>query len=254
MPVLIVTGTGTGVGKTIVAAALATVASARGDTVAYLKVAQTGVPDEEADVDVVRRLARHVDVAEGARFAAALSPEAAARDAGLPPVDLAVVTARAGGLAATHDLVLIEGAGGVLVRYDGAGSTLAELARALDAPLLVVAHPGLGTLNATALTIEAINRRSLRLDGLVLGAWPLEPDLAAYSNLLDLPVLTGQPLTGALPAGASRLGATAFLNAATTGLAQRYGGTFDPRQLADPHHGTQQCAQIEPADPNQGDQ
>ncbi|MZE75958.1 AAA family ATPase, partial [Streptomyces sp. SID5475] len=73
-------------------------------------------------------------------------------------------------LAAGHDLVLVEGAGGLLVRYDEEGATLADAARLLDAPVLVVAAAGLGTLNATALTAEALRARGLDCAGVLLGS------------------------------------------------------------------------------------
>jgi dethiobiotin synthetase len=64
-----------------------------------------------------------------------------------------------------------------------------------------VTTAGLGTLNTTALTAEALRSRGVPLLGLVIGAWPAEPDLAARCNLADLPVVAGAPLLGALPAG-----------------------------------------------------
>jgi dethiobiotin synthetase len=237
MTPLVVTGTGTGVGKTVVAAAVAALARVAGRRVAYLKVAQTGVPGDVPDVDVLRRLVGAVETREGARFPDPLSPEAAARHAGRPPVDLAAVRATAAKLAATYDLVLLEGAGGLLVRFDPTGATLADLAASLAAGVLVVTGAGLGTLNTSALTLEAMAKRGLRLDGLVIGAWPADPGLAERSNLADLAAIAGQPLAGALPAGAGALDRTEFLAAARGGLASRYGGDFraDPPVPGAPH-------------------
>jgi dethiobiotin synthetase len=128
-----------------------------------------------------------------------------------------------------HDLVLVEGAGGLLVRFDEDGLTLADLARGLRAPVLVVAGPQLGTLNHTALTLEALAPRGLELSGLVLGSWPADPGLAERSNLRDLETLAARPLLGALPAGAGALDRAAFLEVARAGLAPQLGGTFDSR-------------------------
>jgi dethiobiotin synthetase len=100
---------------------------------------------------------------------------------------------------ADRDLILIEGAGGLLVQLDASGSTIADAAAILGAPLLVVAAAGLGTLNATALTCEAICGRGLATAGVVIGAWPSRPDLAAAANLSDLPSYADAPLLGALP-------------------------------------------------------
>jgi dethiobiotin synthetase len=241
MSVLVVTGTDTGVGKTAVTAAVAALAAARGSGVAVVKPAQTGVgPREAGDVDDVRRLAGVTDVHEYARYPDPLSPAAASRVSGLPPVDLAEVTRRVGALAAERRLVLVEGAGGLLVRFDDEGATLADLAHALGAQVLVVARPDLGTLNHTALTLEAMAHRGLDLAGVVIGSWPRDPDLAMRCNVRDLETLAARPLAGALPAGAGALHPAEFLVAARSALAPSLGGTFDPgafRTAQDPARG-----------------
>jgi dethiobiotin synthetase len=119
--------------------------------------------------------------------------------------------------------VLVEGAGGLLVRMTATG-TLADVAGLLGAPVLVVAAAGLGTLNHTALTVEALGARALSCAGVVIGAWPDRPDLAARTNLHDLPAVTGVPLLGALPAGAGGLDPARFTAVARRGLAPPLGG------------------------------
>src|SRR3954452_4805944 len=212
MSVLVVTGTGTGVGKTVVTAAVAALAAARGSRVAVVKPAQTGVgPHDPGDLDDVRRLAGVTDLHEHHRLPHPLSPAAAARRAGLAPPDLAASAARVRGLADARDLVVVEGAGGLLVRYDDDGATIADLARDARASVLVVVAPALATLNHTALTLEAMANGGLPLPGVVIGAWPREPDLACRSNVRDLETLAARPLAGALPAGAGSLPAAPFL-------------------------------------------
>jgi dethiobiotin synthetase len=226
--VLVVSGTGTGVGKTVVTAALAALAAARGSAVAVVKPAQTGVgPGEPGDLDEVRRLAGITDLHEYVRFPDPLSPAAAARRTGQPPVDLRESAARIRGLAAVRRLVLVEGAGGLLVRYDEDGTTIADLARWAEAEVLVVASPELGTLNHTALTLEALANRGLTLAGVVLGWWPPDPDLACRANLRDLETLAARPLAGALPERAADLHPADFLAAAQAGLGPSLGGRFD---------------------------
>ena len=228
MSVLVVSGTGTGVGKTVVTAAVAALAAARGADVAVVKPAQTGVaPGEDGDLDVVRRLAGVTALHEHARFPDPLSPAAAARRADRVPVDLRASAHRIAELAREHRLVLVEGAGGLLVRYDEEGTTIAELAHTLQAPVLVVTAPGLGTLNHTALTLEAMAHRGLELAGVVLGSWPAAPDLACRSNVRDLETLAARPLAGALPEQAAGLDAAEFLLLARAALAPALGGTFD---------------------------
>jgi dethiobiotin synthetase len=236
--IVVVTGTNTDVGKTIVTAAVATLAATRGASVAVVKPAQTGVgPDEPGDLATVQRLAGVTDLHEYVRYPDPLSPAAAARRSGLPPLDFDDTVRRVHELAESRRLVLVEGAGGLLVRNDEDGGTLADLAHALKAPVLLVAHANLGTLNIAALTLEAMAARGLDLAGIVLGAWPADPDLAMRSNIRDLETIGARPLAGALPAGAGRLDPTDFLLTARAGLAPALGGTFDPaefRQTWDP--------------------
>ena len=236
MSLLVVTGTGTGVGKTVVTAAVAALAATRGSRVAVVKPAQTGVgPAEPGDLDVVRRLAGVTDLHEFARLRDPLSPAAAARRAGVPAPDLRDVAARVRALADERDLVVVEGAGGLLVRYDDEGATIADLAHDLGAAVLVVVDPSLGTLNHTALTLEALAHRGLSLAGVVVGAWPADPDLACRSNVRDLETLAARPLAGALRAGAGTLDAPEFLLAARAGLGPSLGGVFDAADFRRAH-------------------
>ncbi|MET4658011.1 dethiobiotin synthetase [Streptomyces sp. PvP037] len=228
MPVMVITGTGTEVGKTVVTAAVAATALAAGRSVAVLKAAQTGVrPGEPGDAEEVARLAGPVTTAELARYPDPLAPSTAARRAGRAPVHPHEVAERAAKLATEHDLVLVEGAGGLLVRFDAAGGTLADAAALLSAPVLVVASAGLGTLNVTELTARELRVRGLGLLGVVIGSWPAEPDLASRCNLLDLSDVTGAPLLGAVPAGAGALGPAGFRTSAPHWLAPRLEGTWD---------------------------
>jgi dethiobiotin synthetase len=226
--ILVVTGTGTDVGKTVVTAAIAAVAVDRGRKVAVLKPAQTGLPDgAPGDLAEVRRLAGDVTTLELRRYPDPLSPEAAARRAGLPSVTPAEIAAAAGELAVDHDIVLVEGAGGLLVRFDPKGGTVADVAWALGVPVLLVAHAGLGTLNVITLTAEALVRRGIECLGVVVGSWPAEPDLASRTNLVDLPVAAGAPLLGVLPAGVAALPQEEFLAVARDSLSPWLDGDFD---------------------------
>lgn len=230
MSILFVTGTGTEVGKTVVTAAVAALA---GGSVAVLKPGQTGVAaDEPGDAAEVVRLAGRVTTRELARYPEPLAPDTAARRAGLPQIEPKQVAEAVAELAADHDVVLVEGAGGLLVRYDDEGHTLADMARAtadlgLAVQVLVVASPGLGTLNTTALTFEALRARGLSPLGVVVGSWPRDPDLAARCNLADLPVSAGAPLLGVLPQGAAAVGGAPFRSLARQGLAPALGGEWD---------------------------
>jgi dethiobiotin synthetase len=227
---LFVTGTSTEVGKTVVTAAVAALAADRGASVAVVKPGQTGVTDDEpGDAAEVTRLSGVEAVHELVRYPDPLAPAAAARLSGREPLDPARFYELVLGLHEQHELVLVEGAGGLLVRYDEDGLTLADLARGLRAPVLVVAGPQLGTLNHTALTLEALAHRGVELSGIVLGSWPREPGLAERCNLRDLETLAARPVLGALPIGAGALGRAEFLEVARAGLGPQLGGTFDAR-------------------------
>jgi dethiobiotin synthetase len=122
--------------------------------------------------------------------------------------------------------VLVEGAGGLLVRLDAEGSTIADVAAGLGGRLIVVVAASLGTLNAAALTCEAIAARGLAAAGIVIGSWPASPDLAARTNLADLPDYAGCPLLGALPESMGTRTRAEFLALARDSLAPPLGGRW----------------------------
>lgn len=207
MRVVIVTGTDTGVGKTVTTAALARIASDRRLAVAVVKPAQTGVSaGEPTDVAVIERLSGCSRLTELVRLSDALAPDSAARRAGIELPNVAELATQSMGAAASCDLTLIEGSGGVAVRLDTAGGTLLELADALGTEgagieFVVVTRLALGTLNHTELTVDAIRGGGHRVTGLVIGAVPEQLGLAEQSNLSDLPRVTGLPVLGSLPEG-----------------------------------------------------
>lgn len=208
--ILVVTGTGTGVGKTIATAALAARASG---SVVVVKPVQTGVlPGEVGDIDDVRRLAG-CEVVELVRLPDPLAPDTAARLAGVPLPSVAEHAARILSLADDHDTVIVEGAGGLLVRLDSDDGTLLDLASALGASVVIVVAAGLGTLNHTELTVQALRARGIEPSGLVIGSWPSDPDLASRCNREDLPRVTGVPVIAVLPAGLGTLEQSEFVAA-----------------------------------------
>lgn len=217
--IVVVTGTSTGVGKTVATAAFALRASASG-TVTVVKPAQTGIgpahPDEVADADEVHRLTGCA-VQEFTCLEDPLAPDTAARLRGvrIPPV--AEYADRIRVLAEFHDTVVVEGAGGLLVRLDTDGGTLldlaAELAESLTVEVVVVVAAGLGTLNHAELTVGALRARGLEPAGLVIGSWPADPGLAERCNADDLPRVTGVPVVATVPAGSGALSREEFVAA-----------------------------------------
>ena len=220
MTVLVVTGTGTGVGKTVVTAAIA---ACHAGSVAVVKPAQTGVAaGEPGDLSEITRLSGCAEVHEFARYPDPLAPAAAARRSALAELELDDVAERIRALADHNDLVLVEGAGGLLVDYaETARWTMRELIGELGADVVVVTEPGLGTLNHTALTLAALRRPAW----LVIGSWPASPGLAELCNVRDLYALSGGRLAGALPAGLA--GMTDFAERSRAALGADLGGTFD---------------------------
>lgn len=207
MSVLVVTGTGTGVGKTVATAALASAALSAGGDVAVCKPVQTGTasPAGSGDDDLaeVRRLAGVTATVRVAGYREPLAPVAAAalEDRPLPSTSAILEAIRA--IDRPGRLTLVEGAGGLLVELTAERATLRDLAVALDAPVLVVCAAGLGTLNHTALTLEALAHAGIAGAGLVIGSWPTEPGPAEASNRS---ALAGQaPLRAVLPAGSGSL-------------------------------------------------
>lgn len=222
-----VTGTDTGVGKTVVSAVLAACWTADGLPVAYVKPAQSGADDGDDDAaDVARWAPEAVDVV-GTVLGPSLAPAVAARRAGVE-LDrdglLRPVTQAAQRWPDAR--LVVEGAGGLLVELGTDGTTCADLAAALDLPLVVVARPGLGTLNHTALTLAEADRRGLPVAGVVVCGHPDDPDLATRTNLAELTRLSDGRLAGVVP-WIDGIHAT-DLATARTWLAPALGGTADP--------------------------
>jgi len=200
-PGLFVTGTDTGVGKTVVACALVRALRAAGHDAGAMKPAETGVgPEGPLDALALAEAAGGADPLDDVcpqRFALPAAPTVAAAAEGRG-VDLAAIRAAFERLRHRHELVVVEGAGGLLVPL-AEGTRMADLARELALPVLVVARAALGTINHTLLTLEAAASRGLTLAGVVVShaGGPLsEPDAA---NLGALRTALGERLVGEIP-------------------------------------------------------
>jgi dethiobiotin synthetase len=208
--VLFVSGTDTGVGKTVATAALASAARQTGLGVAVCKPVQTGTAAGDDDLAEVGRLAGVAEpgaLAGLARCPQPLAPVAAAEQAAMALPTRADLLHFVAAMDAPARLTLVEGAGGLLVELSE-NVTLRDLAAELHAPVLVVTRAELGTLNHTALTLEALAARQLRCAGLVIGSWPAQPDAVQGTNRDVLQRLA--PVRAALPAGAGALNGADF--------------------------------------------
>jgi dethiobiotin synthetase len=216
MTVVVITGTGTGVGKTIATAALASCARGAGLDVAVCKPVQTGFRSggsagaEHGDDDLaeVARLSGVTELVSVARYPEPLAPVAAAAAVGrsLPSSEQIIAAVRA--VDRPGRLTLVEGAGGLVVELAASGITLRDLAVELAAPVLVVCAAGLGTLNHTALTLEALENKGVSCAGLVIGSWPTAPGAAEEFNRGALEDLA--PVRAVLPADAAALSPADF--------------------------------------------
>ncbi len=208
MTVLFVTGTDTGVGKTVATAALACRARTLQMDVAVCKPVQTGTDDGDDDLAEVGRLAGADALHGGWRYPEPLAPVAAAQRAAMALPTRADLLESVRDADAPGRLTLVEGAGGLLVELGCDRVTVRDLAAALSAPVLVVTAPGLGTLNHTALTLESLASHGIACAGLVIGAWPADPGVAELSNRTALEALA--PVRAVLPAGAGSLSPAEF--------------------------------------------
>ena len=186
-PAICVVGTDTGVGKTVVSAAIVRALAARGDDVRYWKPVQTGL---DADTEVVAALSgmptRHLPVVSLPRPA---SVDQAAKHAGVPvAVDDVSKACHRAREASPHATFVFETAGGLLVPFNDTEDQSA-LVRALDASVVLVARSGLGTLNHSLLTLEALRRRGIDVRALVLVGEPHADNVATLrSRFTALPI------------------------------------------------------------------
>lgn len=201
---LFVTGTDTGVGKTVVTAGLARLLGDEGISVGVMKPVETGHAEDDgwpADAGFLALAARTDDPRERVVpfvYAEPLAPLVAARRGGRA-VDLAKIDAAAAAIAARHDLILVEGAGGISVPITE-GTDMAGLALRLGLPLLVVARPDLGTLNHTFLTVRYARARGLRVVGVVLcGGRGDAAEVAERTNPPMIEEMCGAPVLGIVP-------------------------------------------------------
>jgi dethiobiotin synthetase len=180
-----VTGTDTGVGKTVVTAAIVAALTRRGLRVAPVKPVVTGLDEPEPGRPLDHELlavAAGVDprAVTALTFGPAVSPHLAAELAGVT-IDPAVLVAAARAAGAGADVVVGEGAGGLLAPIT-AGYLMRDYALDLGLPVVIAARPGLGTINHTLLTIESARAAGLRVLGVVLTPWPASPDAMLRSN------------------------------------------------------------------------
>ena len=193
---LFVTGTDTGVGKTVVAAALCAALRASGLRVAAAKPVLSGLDDEPGEWPLDHEVlaiasGRDPDEIAPLRFGPPVSPHLAAELAGtaIDPARLVASVVDAA-TRADADVTVVEGVGGLLVPI-GPDYCVRDLAADLGLPLVVAARPGLGTINHTLLTVEAARAAGLDVRAIVITPWPEEPTAMELSNRETIERLSG---------------------------------------------------------------
>ena len=217
--IIAVTGTNTDVGKTVATAAIAAVLKRRGFDVVAAKPIQTGEEAGQGDASAVAKLAG-IETFERWRYPEPLAPNLAARRAGIQTPSLDEVTEWIRSLDAPERVVLVEGAGGLLVRLAD-DYTLADIAKATGAPLVVVTSLGLGSLNLAELTCVHARAKGLEVLGLIGGSMPEHPDLPTRLNVEEMPEVTGAEYWGHLPEGCGRLSQDEFADVAWDAIGAR---------------------------------
>jgi dethiobiotin synthetase len=191
-----VTGTGTEVGKTVVAAVLARTLAGEGRRVAVFKPAVTGLDEGvKTDHELLRRASGSGQSDEEIapyRYGPPASPHLAAALAG-EEIDPERLREAAAAAAENGDAIVCEGVGGLLVPLSPT-YLVRDLAVDLGYPLVVVASPGLGTINHTLLTVEAARAAGLETVAVVLTPWPQEPNEIEASNRETIAALAGLPV------------------------------------------------------------
>jgi dethiobiotin synthase len=186
---IFVTGTDTGIGKTVVSASLVCALRER-EKVCYWKPIQTGI-EEDNDTETVKNLA-NCAVEEifdtGFRLEKPLSPHLSAR---LSNVEITIEKVLSF-IEADERFWIVEGAGGVFVPL-GENELMIDLIKALSLPVLIVARSGLGTINHTVLTIEALRNKNLEIDGVITNGEPNDENRKAIEHFGNVKVLAQMP-------------------------------------------------------------
>ncbi len=201
-----VTGTDTDVGKTVVAAGLTAALRAHQVQAAYFKPIQSGCQEE--DGQLIATDARFAQTLAGLQEPLAvltpvvlklpLAPAVAAALAGVR-IDLETIAAAYRDLAGRYDFLVVEGAGGLYVPLVDNDFLVLDLARWLGLPVLVVARPGLGTINHSVMTVKAIEHAGLPVVGVIINQYPEHPNLAARTNPEIIEVLSGRTILAKVP-------------------------------------------------------
>ncbi|MCX7883063.1 MAG: dethiobiotin synthase [Brevinematales bacterium] len=196
-----VTGTGTEIGKTFVAAGLVYHLQKRGFQVGYFKpIATGGIRKKNGlsspDVEYVKHLCGTHLAHQGYVFEEPVSPHLASRKTQIP-IHLENIASQYLSLCKKYDLLIVEGAGGVAVPINDTGTLMTEVMHTIGLPIVLVGLAGLGTLNHTLLSVNFLQQNGLDILSIVLNKG--ERQELEQDNQKTLAYLTGIPVAGILP-------------------------------------------------------
>ena len=206
IPGILVTGTDTGIGKTVIAGGIANWFRRQGNRVAVLKPAgsgcvrrREGLVSEDAEFLAHRADASHpLDVICPVRYAEPLAPAIAAERA-KQPLDWTVIDRSITTMSNASDVMIVEGVGGLMVPMDPK-HTFLDVAKWLKLPTVVVARPNLGTINHTLLTVNALREAGVKVAGVVINRYPAQSaDVAAETNPRAIEKWGRVPVLGVVP-------------------------------------------------------
>lgn len=195
---IFITGTSTGIGKTIVAGGLAAALRARGVDVGVMKPVQTGGrPGDAAFLQRAAGLTDPLSLVNPCYLDAPLAP-AVAVSLGYGQVEIPLILEAFRELSGRHKFMVVEGIGGLLTPIQER-FYLADLILAMELPAIVVARPGLGTINHTLLTIRQAQSMGIHVLGTIVNGYPAKPDLAEKTSVEAIESHSGLPVFGTLP-------------------------------------------------------
>lgn len=198
---LFVTGTDTGIGKTVVTAAISNTMKLSGKKVSVMKPIQTGTLTQKVlDIEFVYKVLDeefNIDVVCPYRFDKPLSPKLASHDSSVD-INIDNIMSSYRTLTQNHDHVIVEGAGGILVPIKE-NYFISNLIAEMDIPIVIVSRANLGTINHTLLTIEFARSMGISIIGVIINNFPLHPNEAELSNPHEISAISGLPILGIIP-------------------------------------------------------
>lgn len=197
-----ITGTGTDVGKTVITAGIAALGLNMGKSVGIMKPVQTGIPDYAPDLETIYSLAPGTDLlpedlAMPYCFKLPASPHLAAKLENVKIQPARIEKAFNKAMKHDIDLLLIEGAGGINVPLTEDYLTL-DLIKSLNLKVIVTALSGLGTINHTLLTINALKQRKIAIAGIIFNKMPLKPGAVEKDNIRIIKKISKVPILGVI--------------------------------------------------------